>query len=73
MTQKIEETIKLHNTLLNVLSSLEFINDDGLNKFNREKLLLIKTMIVDEIDAIRKELKVNTSTIITKEDIVNIF
>lgn len=60
----IKEMKKLHNLLLIIIGMLECVNEDNLLDYDKETLLSIKTEIVNEIDKIRKDLKINTSTYI---------
>lgn len=60
----IKEMKKLHNLLLKMIGMLESVNEDNLLDYDKEILLSIKTEIVNEIDKIRKDLKINTSTYI---------
>lgn len=69
MNENIKETIKLHNILLNGIADLEHINENILNKEHKEILSTIKTLMASEIDEIRKELKIDTSTVISENDI----
>lgn len=64
MNENKKETIKLHNLFLKEISNLENINENILSSEHKETLLLIKTLMADEIDKIRWELKIKTSTFI---------
>ncbi len=61
-----------HNYLLNHLKKLVEIDETKLSKDEQEKLLIEKTNTSTEIDNIRKELGINTSTVITEEEINSI-
>ncbi len=69
MNENIKETIKLHNMFLDEISNLEHINENILSEDHKEILLSIKTSMANEINKIRKELNINTSTVITENDI----
>ncbi len=66
------QKMERHNYLLNHMKKLLEIDETKLSKEQKQQLLLEETKVTTEIEKIRKELGVNTSTVITEEDLKEI-